>query len=417
MAFQVRDKAGNLRYGGQWSIKYDAPDGTERREVVKGTEKDADEKRVVIRAAIKAGTWVDPREVRRTSKAGEFKTFSDICGAYAKYYASRSMRTTRNLAAALKHLLVGVKGAVPLLPASTAIAELTPARLRRSRDTLAARPGSIATKNMWLTYLCMICRWAAKNPAIPLAANPAEGLERFREHGTRGGDGMNRSVTRDEVFNDADMEAMVAYRDKRSDASTSIMLRTAFGTGLRKGEIAGLRWADVDFERRTAHVCRTYDRRGTKSGENRSVPLPVALVTALRAWKASSPYKRDHHPCFPTEDGEHRGECWGWSETVKRVALGAGVARPGMRRWGHLTRHSYATSFLLKGGPAALLARILGHAGTDLIFKTYAHIGETDLLDAIDRIGLGEVHQKATVTELNRVKSMGEAKESEGAIG
>jgi integrase len=294
---------------------------------------------------------------------------------------------------------------------------LTPARLRLVRDTLAARPGSIATKNLWLTYTCMICRWAAKNPAIPLAENPAEGLERFREHGTRGGDGMNRPVTRDEVFNDADMEAMIAYHDTRSGASTSIMLRTAFGTGLRKGEIAGLRWADVDFERRTAHVCRTYDRRETKSGEDRSVPLPVALVTALRTWKASSPYKRDHHPCFPTSDGEHRGECWGWSETVKRVALGAGVARPGMKRWGHLTRHSYATAFLLKGGRAPVLARILGHAGVDLIFKTYSHIGETDLLDEINRIGLGEAHQKATVTELNRVKPSVSDTDTDEAIG
>jgi hypothetical protein len=72
---------------------------------------------------------------------------------------------------------------------------------------------------------------------------------------------------------------------------------------------------------------------------------------------------------------------------------------------------------LLKGGPAALLAKILGHAGTDLIFKVYSHIAESDLVSAIDRYGVGEVYQKATVTELNRVKASQPSEVAEVAIG
>lgn len=417
MAFQVKDKAGNLRYGGQWLVKYDAPDGSIRREVSGATKKEAERHLAVTLSDIANGKWIDPRVTRREAKSVQYRDFGAICDAYVKYYASRAECTKRNLSMVLKALHVGIRKRKPLLPRETPIAALTAKRIEAVRDALAAMPGAVATKNMHVTYLRMIFRWAHKRHDIPIDTNIAENLERFREHGTRANDGTIRSVSRDEVFSEADVALMLDYARENSEEVTYYMLAFATGTGARKGEVAGLKWCDIDLERRLVTICRSYGRRGTKSGEDRVAPMGPSLIADLKAWRARSPFSKDHDPVFPDEDGEHRRENFGWSETIKRIALGAKVARKGMRRWGHMTRHHYATAFLLRGGSPAFLARILGHKGTDLIFKTYSHIGEADLVAAIDGIGFGEVYQKATVTELNRVKPMGEAKESEGAIG
>jgi integrase len=56
---------------------------------------------------------------------------------------------------------------------------------------------------------------------------------------------------------------------------------TAIYTGMRAGEIAGLRWADVDFERRLITVQRSFEGP-TKSGRIRHVPILNALLPILR---------------------------------------------------------------------------------------------------------------------------------------
>jgi integrase len=72
------------------------------------------------------------------------------------------------------------------------------------------------------------------------------------------------------------------------------LLLTAIFTGLRASELRGLRWCDVDFEKRELHVRQRADRFNaigkpkSVSGE-RSVPLPPMIVNALREWKLACP--------------------------------------------------------------------------------------------------------------------------------
>jgi integrase len=55
------------------------------------------------------------------------------------------------------------------------------------------------------------------------------------------------------------------------------LLLVAIETGMRQGELLGLRWSDVDLSRRVAHL------DDTKSGDPRNVPLSLRAVEALRA--------------------------------------------------------------------------------------------------------------------------------------
>ena len=135
-------------------------------------------------------------------------------------------------------------------------------------------------------------------------------------------------------------------------------------------------------------MCRNYERRGTKSGHDRQVPVLPELLSALPRLKAKSPCSKDNDPVFPDADGKHRRKTYAWSQTVHDIADGTGVARDGMRRWGHLTRHTFATQWLLAGGTDTILAKILGHVDTSLIHRVYAHFCDFDLVDAAAKIDL-----------------------------
>ena len=60
-------------------------------------------------------------------------------------------------------------------------------------------------------------------------------------------------------------------------------LATAIYSGLRKGELLGLRKSDVDLGSRLIVVSRSYDREGTKGGRAEAIPIAQELVVYLRA--------------------------------------------------------------------------------------------------------------------------------------
>jgi integrase len=403
--FQLKDKrTGTLRHGGQWLIRFKAPDGTWRRMVAGATEKDAARTLAAVETDIARGTWKDPRAERAEARTleSDCRTFGDIADRYQTYYRSRSESARQNLDASLAWLTKGIKGAPPSLPLSTPIADLTPARLRKVHEAIAASPLAVASKNLGLTYVKMICRWAWKHPAIPLEVHPAADLPPFKAPGTRGGDGMINPVSVDEVFTHAEALDMIEHAEAESPEVLAVMLRTAFETGMRKGELCGLLWSGVDFERRLILVSRSYDRRGTKSGKDRVVPLPADLAARLKRWKAASPKSQEHDPVFPDDRGRLRLKSFLWPVYVRQVANAAGTLRPGMKRLGHGTRHYYATQWLLNGGSAELLARILGHVDTSLICRVYSHFQDADFVAAIDRLGLSlEAPAAAPVVQLH----------------
>ena len=85
------------------------------------------------------------------------------------------------------------------------------------------------------------------------------------------------------------------------------ILLTAIFTGLRASELRGLRWADVDLDKRELHVRQRADRYSaigkpkSESGE-RTVPLTPIVVNTLREWKLACP-KSEAGLVFPSTGG------------------------------------------------------------------------------------------------------------------
>jgi integrase len=174
-------------------------------------------------------------------------------------------------------------------------------------------------------------------------------------------------------------------------------------SGLRRGEMAGLRWVDVDFEAKTLSILNNRVMAGNRSVENdpksaasrRTLPLPDRLVAVLRSAKARQSGERLAlgGGAFEYVVSNEAGEPYSpavlsryWRDAVKN----AGVRHIKL----HAARHTCATLMHLQGVPLAVIAAWIGHKDASLTMRLYAHSQDEAL--------------KAAGESLNRVVTFGD---------
>lgn len=156
-------------------------------------------------------------------------------------------------------------------------------------------------------------------------------------------------------------------------------------TGMRRGEVLGLRWADVDVDAGRLAVRHTIGRVGGKvlAGEpktaksKRSIALDPATVAVLRRHRIAQLEERlawgglyrDQDLVFAREDGapinpEYVGRA------LRRIAGKAGV-RP-VRT--HDLRHGWATAALEAGVHPKVVSDRLGHSKVSVTLDVYSHV-------------------------------------------
>jgi integrase len=202
--------------------------------------------------------------------------------------------------------------------------------------------------------------------------------------------------------NDAEI-ARVLRAAANEGALVYALFAVAVYTGLRAGEIAGLEWGDVDFERRLIRVERSYDGPTTKSGRVRWVPLLDPLLPILRAWKLRHPGQL----VFSGESGQRLGKSARvFQEVLKRVLVAAGFEpeKDGGREVHYITfhglRHTFASSWVAKGGDVFKLQKILGHQSIMLTMR-YAHLAPSMYASEHALLGTEAAHvENATVIKL-----------------
>lgn len=157
-------------------------------------------------------------------------------------------------------------------------------------------------------------------------------------------------------------------------------------TGLRRGELLGLPWRNLDLDDATVRIDQelvVVDHKPVlkptvKSEESaREITLPREAVDALRAHRkrqaeerlAWGPAYQDTGLVFTREDGTpiHPERLLGW---FKQLAKQAGL-RP--CRF-HDVRHAYASALLEAGLPMKAVSERLGHAGIGITADVYAHV-------------------------------------------
>ena len=157
------------------------------------------------------------------------------------------------------------------------------------------------------------------------------------------------------------------------------MIATALHTGVRKGELFGLRWSDVNLDTGRIDVNRSY-RATPKSGKVRHVAINPELGIVLREWKERCPSTKERL-VFPV-NGRMGDE--GDTLCIEAVLASAGCHEPEDKPW-HLLRHTFASHFMMAGGSILTLKELLGHADIKMTMR-YAHLAPDFMAAEIARM-------------------------------
>ena len=359
--------------GASWWAKYRLPDGTQVKRKIgpvwAGRGRPAEghfTKRL-------AEDWLHDRleEVRRESAVSVVApgraapavstsvTFAEAAAEYLRFAEQDGgckPSTVRGYRNAIKVHLLPVFGEMKL-------EDITVQEIERWRAGMSSvrvqRELSNKTKNNLLVLMHAIFRHAVKLYGLP--ANPVANVDRFRV----------RSSGDIQVFSPEEVWALV--RAAGSEADAAIFLTAAF-TGLRRGELLGLRWRDVDFAGSTIRVRASYAAgklTTPKSGKVRAVPMAPDAASALAKLGDRERFTGDDDFVFageagPPLDGDALSSRY-------RDAL----ARAGLRplRF-HDLRHTFGTRMIAK----ADIRRVqewMGHADIQTTMK-YLHYAPRD---------------------------------------
>ena len=153
------------------------------------------------------------------------------------------------------------------------------------------------------------------------------------------------------------------------------LLATAVFTGLRQGELLGLKWSEVDFGEGVVKVRKSLDRQGHRLNPKtrhamRDVVVMPALARTLQAHRNASPFPGASDFVFASQ----RGTPLYWRNVARR-ALQPALRNAGLEhlRW-HDLRHTFASLLISGGANIVYVSRQMGHGSSDITLRCYGHL-------------------------------------------
>ena len=163
--------------------------------------------------------------------------------------------------------------------------------------------------------------------------------------------------------------------------------------GLRRGEVLGLQWQDIDWKEQTLSVRRSASFTEGKMvvgdtktpSSRRTLLLPAGVVVALEE-------QRERAPSLPFQLVCCRQDGAPLTTNALQHAFADVLERSGLPRIRfHDLRHTYATLMLRNGVPVKVASSILGHSSISITLNVYSHVmtdmqeGATGVIDGILR--------------------------------
>jgi integrase len=358
-----------------------------------------------LRQVVRAGTF-DPRGLDPPRETAPL-TLAQLTERYReRHVVAKGLALAKTIDYRLKPIVARF-GECAIGDIRTADVEDFIADLRKPREggfTLG-RPLSPASINRTIELLRHMLSWAVGREYLdqtPFRRGSETLIHKLREDNRR-----RRRIAEDE-------EARLL------DAAPSLlrsMIITALDTGMRRGEMLALRFADIDLEKDLI----TLRGATTKSRKTRFVPIATERLRAVLEWlrlDAAGEKKADEAPVFSYETGEAVGSI----KTAWVVAvLKAHDVKPHWRREGawrdlspasrvefrainlhwHDMRHEYASRLVERGVPLAQVRDLLGHAS---ITTTERYDNQTldNLQAAAAKLEAGKVFAPDTAAESRR---------------
>ncbi len=302
-------------------------------------------------------------------------TVAELCDRFLKEYTSprlKDLAVYRQTAASRLRRVLPHIGHVRL-------GELSKEHVIKARDELGKRhpPG---TTRATLIPLMAAFSWGVKQGLLD--KNPAHGVERPAP--------PNAQI---DFLSADEVSRLVAESARQAQAETGISgllwrsrqvaVLLAVYTGMRKGEIFGLRWQDINPDTGRLTIAHSYGST-PKNGKVRHLRLPSALVSPMREWQAQCPPTARGLVCPIWDKGSwHMSRSTGKTHGLPEL-LKAARCQQVSRCW-HMLRHTFASHYMMAGGSLLALSKILGHASMTMTM-VYAHLAPDYLDREMERV-------------------------------
>lgn len=240
---------------------------------------------------------------------------------------------------------------------------------RRFEDGIRDHGWAPSTVNHHRSLISLTYRLGIRNGKVSI--NPARATKHRKEDNSR-----TRSLTADE---ESRLRAAILAKCPHHLYELDLALHT----GLRKSEMFGLKWQDVDIARKLLLI-----RRG-KNGEARYVNLNPVAVKALTALQTDP-----EDPAAPVFISHRSSEALQGARHWFKKALA--TARIKNFRW-HDLRHTFASRLAMTGSGVRTLQEALGHKSPSMAMR-YTHLTSDFLQDAVDRLAPQAEDPKGTDT-------------------
>lgn len=196
---------------------------------------------------------------------------------------------------------------------------------------------------------------------------------------------LPKNKHKEAVYLDEEQAAdLLAALDKES-MQHQVIVKLLLFTGMRRGELCGLEWKDVDFERAVIFVRRSslylpgkgvFEDETKNETSERCMKVSADVVTMLKAWRAEQSKQR-----------LRMGDQWQTSDRLFTAWNGAPIRPDVITAWFHKfvtknglppihihsLRHTNATLLIAAGTNLTTVAARLGHANSTTTSKIYAH--------------------------------------------
>jgi integrase len=213
---------------------------------------------------------------------------------------------------------------------------------------------------------------------VPIPKNPASGVKLPQKDAKE-----TKALTPEQAS-----ALLSAARQTRHEA----LITVALHTGLRRGELLGLTWADVDLSTPALRVERSMDTDGStylpkREASKRTLRLTPAALAALKAHRARQLEARlqagdswqDNDLVFPNTKGKPMNPGNFYRRDFQPLLSRAGLGDEGFTF--HSLRHTFATTLAANGVHPSTAQRMLGHSDIRMTLAIYTHATD-DMQDA-----------------------------------
>ncbi|MBU2704016.1 integrase [Sporomusaceae bacterium BoRhaA] len=282
---------------------------------------------------------------------------------WLEVYAKPSVRANTFLSyeTMAKNHIIPLLGFIKLL-------KLQPIHIQQMVNEIIAKGGSPRLAEYVFSILRIAIRQAVNDQLLLRAPTASVSLPRKQKNEI-------------EPLKTEEWDKLLTTAQKSPDMYTALLLEWA--SGLRRGELLGLRWSDVNFNAGTIDIARAViitDRQPMLAEPKtltsyRRLPLPVTVMDELRQHKTRQTAERlkagewqDQNLIFPTNTGGLQ-DPRNWSKKYARIITEAGLRHINF----HVLRHDHASRMVDNNVPLKDAQYRMGHSSARMLLDVYSH--------------------------------------------